>query len=107
MPFETWVESLQDDLRAAATESRSERPPSRSLTWVAADSETEDDADDHGIDAEPRGADDETVAAAVAAREGGGRAAHAADRRSGQRSTAADGADDEAVAQAIARVDRR
>lgn len=102
MPFETWVESLQEDLRAAATESRSERPPSRSLTWVAADSEPEAD-DEHGIDADPRGADDETVAAAVAAREGGGRAVHAADRRS----TVEDDADDETVAEAIARVDRR
>jgi len=84
MPFETRRPALETERIDEPTD---RDPPS--LTWVAAD----DDDDPDVLDSEPRGADDETVAAAVARND------H--DRRGRRRPRPVQQADDETVAEAI------
>jgi len=89
MPFDSWRPALKTEQIGDPADCE---PPS--LTWVAVD----DDGDDpDALDREPRGADDETVAAAVASND------H--DRCGRGRPDKVQQADDEAVAEAIARVD--
>lgn len=102
MTLEMWLDALQTDLLGETDGSdRSRDQGSTPLTWVAADPEAEtDDASPsvECIDREPRGADDETVAAAVPDTD---RDSHTRCRPEPERQ-----ADDETVAAAVRRVER-
>lgn len=107
--LETWLSALQANLfeRAGASR-RSARRESPPLTWRAAETETEDTAP-ACLDREPRGADDETVAEAVPDTDGTvAETVSQTDRQSRTRSRPdpEQQADDEAVARAVARVER-
>ena len=103
----TWLSALQANLfERAGTSRRSVRRESPPLTWRAAETE---DTTPACLDREPRGADDQTVAEAVPdTDETVAETVSRTDRQSRTRSRPApkQQADDEAVARAVARVER-
>ena len=102
MALDPWLSAVEETL--FGDRDKPQERQSRSLTWVVVDAGPDDEVDDCApnvgrFDREPRGADDETVAAAIPSNE--------REPRARQRPTPGHQADDETVAEAIASIDGR